>query len=105
MLQTIKKALGLTQSDETLASIVYWAGDARRIPRGFMLCDGRMLDTAKNPALFSIIGNRYGGDGRSTFALPDLRVRDSKGNVDPADPWHRGPVILICVEGVYPFFD
>ncbi len=44
-------------------------------PRGWALCDGQLLPIAQNTALFSIIGTIYGGDGRSTFALPDLRGR------------------------------
>lgn len=43
--------------------------------RGFWNCDGRLLSIAENSALFSILGTTYGGDGVSTFALPDLRGR------------------------------
>ena len=45
------------------------------LPRGWALCDGQLLPIGPNVALFSIIGTTYGGDGRSTFALPDLRGR------------------------------
>lgn len=44
-------------------------------PRGWALCDGQLLPIASNTALFSILGTTYGGDGRTTFALPDLRGR------------------------------
>ena len=44
-------------------------------PRGFALCEGQLLSIASNSALFSILGTTYGGDGRSTFGLPDLRGR------------------------------
>ncbi|MEM6377569.1 MAG: tail fiber protein [Bacteroidota bacterium] len=44
-------------------------------PRGWAKCDGQLLPIAQNTALFSIIGTTYGGDGRTTFALPDLRGR------------------------------
>lgn len=44
-------------------------------PKGWALCDGQLLPIASNSALFSILGTTYGGDGRSTFALPDLRGR------------------------------
>ena len=44
-------------------------------PRGWALCDGQLLAIQSNSALFSIIGTIYGGDGRTTFALPDLRGR------------------------------
>jgi microcystin-dependent protein len=44
-------------------------------PRGWALCDGQLLPIEQNTALFSVIGTMYGGDGRTTFALPDLRGR------------------------------
>ncbi len=44
-------------------------------PRGWALCDGQLLPIHQNQALFSIVGTMYGGDGRTTFALPDLRGR------------------------------
>lgn len=43
--------------------------------RGWAKCDGQLLPISSNTALFSIIGTNYGGDGRTTFALPDLRGR------------------------------
>lgn len=43
--------------------------------RGWAKCDGQLMPIAQNTALFSIIGTTYGGDGRTTFALPDLRGR------------------------------
>lgn len=44
-------------------------------PSGWMLCDGSILSIAENEVLFNLIGTTYGGDGQSTFALPDLRGR------------------------------
>ncbi len=44
-------------------------------PRGWAFCDGSLLAISSNTALFSLIGTIYGGDGRTTFALPDLRSR------------------------------
>lgn len=44
-------------------------------PQGFALCDGQLLSISQNDALFSILGTTYGGDGRTTFGLPDLRGR------------------------------
>ena len=44
-------------------------------PRGWALCEGQLLPISQNSALFSILGTTYGGDGRTTFALPDLRGR------------------------------
>lgn len=44
-------------------------------PRGYATCDGQLLSIAQNTALFSLLGTTYGGDGRVTFGLPDLRGR------------------------------
>ena len=44
-------------------------------PQDWAFCDGTMLQVNDNQALFALIGNRYGGDGRTTFALPDMRGR------------------------------
>ena len=44
-------------------------------PRGWAFCDGQLLPIASNSALFSLLGTMYGGDGRTTFGLPDLRGR------------------------------
>ncbi len=44
-------------------------------PRGWLLCNGSLLAIANNSTLFSLLGTQYGGDGRTTFALPDLRGR------------------------------
>jgi microcystin-dependent protein len=44
-------------------------------PAGWMFCDGQILPISENETLFNLIGTTYGGDGQSTFALPDLRSR------------------------------
>ena len=44
-------------------------------PMGWALCDGSLLQIMQNQALFSLIGTSFGGDGRTTFALPDLRSK------------------------------
>jgi microcystin-dependent protein len=44
-------------------------------PQGWMFCEGQLLPIAENDTLFALIGTTYGGDGVSTFALPDLRGR------------------------------
>lgn len=56
-----------------IAQIILFGGNFA--PRGWAFCDGQLLPIAQNTALFSIIGTVYGGDGRTTFALPDLRGR------------------------------
>jgi microcystin-dependent protein len=44
-------------------------------PKGWALCNGQLLPISQNAALYSLLGNTYGGDGVTTFALPDLRGR------------------------------
>ncbi len=44
-------------------------------PPGWMACDGTVLQRSQYPALWNVLSNKYGGDGRTTFALPDLRGR------------------------------
>src|SRR5262245_33389082 len=44
-------------------------------PKGWALCNGQLLAISQNTALFSILGTNFGGDGRTTFALPDLGGR------------------------------
>lgn len=48
-------------------------------PRGWMECNGQLLSIQTNQALYAILGTQYGGDGRNTFALPDLRGRVAIG--------------------------
>lgn len=49
-------------------------------PRGWALCNGAILPIAQNTALFSLVGTAYGGNGTTTFALPDLRSRTPIGS-------------------------
>lgn len=56
-----------------IGQVVYFAGNFA--PRGWAFCEGQLLAISQNSALFSIIGTTYGGDGRTTFGLPDLRGR------------------------------
>lgn len=59
--------------DEYIAIIKMFAGNFA--PRGFMLCQGQILSISTNTALFSLLGTTYGGNGQTTFGLPDLRGR------------------------------
>jgi len=59
--------------DLYLGQIILFAGNFA--PRSTAFCNGQLLSIAQNTALFSILGTTYGGDGRTTFALPDLRGR------------------------------
>jgi microcystin-dependent protein len=61
-------------------------------PQGWALCDGQLLPINQNTALFSLLGTTYGGDGRTTFALPDLRSRVPVGQ-------GQGPGLSSYAEG------
>jgi microcystin-dependent protein len=63
----------LLAQDPFIGEIRMFAGNFA--PRGWALCDGQILPISGNDALFSLLGTTYGGDGRTTFALPDLRGR------------------------------
>jgi len=73
--------------DEFIATVVYFAGNF--VPEGWMACDGSTLQVQQYAALFSLLGNRFGGDGVHTFSLPKI-----------ADL--NGLKAIICVNGVYP---
>ena len=60
-------------SDPFIAEIKIFAGNFA--PRGWAFCDGTLLPISQNTALFSLIGTIYGGDGRTTTALPNLKGR------------------------------
>lgn len=59
-------------------------------PVGWMFCDGQLLPISENETLFNLIGTTYGGDGQSTFALPDLRGRI---------PIHQGNGFILAETG------
>lgn len=63
--------------DEYLAIIKIFAGNFA--PRGYAFCQGQILSISQNSALFSLVGTTYGGNGQTTFALPDLRGRAPVG--------------------------
>lgn len=59
-------------------------------PAGWMFCEGQLLPISENETLFQLIGTTYGGDGQSTFALPDLRGRI---------PVHQGNAFVLAETG------
>jgi microcystin-dependent protein len=74
-------------------------GDVRAMsfnfaPHGWAQCNGQILPVAQNQALFSLLSNRYGGDGQTTFALPAL----------PPVPAQNGAALGFCIslKGIYP---
>ncbi|TGD78049.1 phage tail protein [Hymenobacter wooponensis] len=56
-----------------VGEIMLFAGNFA--PKGYLLCQGQLLNISQNTALFSILGTTYGGNGQTNFALPDLRGR------------------------------
>jgi microcystin-dependent protein len=98
-----------------LGEMMMFAG--KFAPKGWAACDGSLLSTQKDSALFSILKNIYGGDGKETFALPDLRGKIPVG----AEPGQIGTRIegsgvsrgstmvrylyinfIIAINGIYP---
>jgi microcystin-dependent protein len=102
------------------------------VPAGWAFCNGQLLSISQNPALFSLLSTMYGGDGVTTFGLPDLRGRAvagsqgngpgvasiSQGQLSGAVPCAPAPVqnqtqavatqpatglnYIICIDGIYP---
>jgi microcystin-dependent protein len=64
--------------EEFIGAIAIFAGNV--IPKGWYPCDGRLLEISRNQALASLLGRTYGGDGKTTFGLPDLRGRAVLGS-------------------------
>jgi microcystin-dependent protein len=101
-----------------LGSIAMFAGDF--VPGGWLAAEGQMLEVALHPALARLLGSTYGGDGRTSFALPDLRGRAVIGAGGRPYSWQSlfaelGQVVglgegaaalglnyIICMDGLYP---
>lgn len=64
-------------------------------PRYFGQCNGQLLPIAQNQALFSLLGTQYGGNGQTTFGLPDLRSRTPIGYASSVDPGWQPPAVQI----------
>ncbi len=67
-------------ADPFIGEVIQFAGNFA--PRGWAFADGTVLQISQNTALFSLLGTNYGGDGRTTFALPDLRCLEPNVNGD-----------------------
>jgi len=74
-----------------IGEITIFAGNFA--PRNHAFCDGAILPISQNQALFSILGTIYGGDGRTTFALPNLKEAEKK---------LKGAKYIIQINGIYP---
>ena len=68
---------GQGQQETFIGEVKLFAGNFA--PRGWSFCDGQLLAISQNTALFSVLGAQYGGDGRTSFALPDMRGRVAVG--------------------------
>jgi microcystin-dependent protein len=62
------------------------------VPTQWMACSGQLMPINQNQALFSLLGTTYGGDGRTTFALPNLQGKAPAANLQ----------YCIAIQGVYP---
>ena len=78
-------------SEPFIGEITIFAGSYS--PRGFAFCEGQMLEITQYTALFSILGTRYGGDGRTTFALPNLKDAEKSLN---------GARYIMALQGMFP---
>jgi microcystin-dependent protein len=67
----------INMSDTVLGEIKLFAGNIE--PPGWLFCDGRLLRISDHMALFEVVGNSFGGDGLTTFGIPDLRGRVPMG--------------------------
>ena len=79
-------------------------------PRGWAFCHGQLLSISQNTALFALLGTYYGGDGVTTFALPDLRPKDEHGNLvqlNIGDIYQGKPYMETCIalQGIFPTRD
>lgn len=73
LLTIVFTSFTVMSQDAYIGEIKLFAGNFP--PKGWAFCSGQVLSISQNTALFSILGTTYGGDGRTTFALPDLRGR------------------------------
>jgi microcystin-dependent protein len=80
--------------DTYIGTISFFAGNY--VPVNWMACNGQVLPIMQHTALFSILGTQYGGDGKSTFALPNL------GSYAGPNPQRHHVQAIICVLGVFP---
>ena len=79
-------------ADSYMASVEMWAGSYA--PRNWTYCYGQYIPIADNPALYSLLGITYGGDGRTNFAVPDMRGRVAVGEGQGPGLTYRFPGAL-----------
>jgi len=90
--------------DEILGSILQFGFNYPT--DGWVVCHGQVMAIYPNEELFSLLGNAFGGDGKTTFALPNLRRRKSDGSYySQGEQLPDGTPYIesyICIKGVYP---
>jgi len=79
------QASGRAQNGVPAGSVTAYAGPDDNLPEGYLLCDGSLQNIADFPELFAAIGTSWGGDGSSTFRMPDLRGRFLRGVAGESD--------------------
>ncbi len=80
--------------DALMAEIKLFAGNFA--PENWEFCQGQVLQIRANTALFTLLGTQYGGDGQTTFNLPNLAPLTPLGS-------EQAPInYIICVQGIYP---
>jgi microcystin-dependent protein len=74
-----------------IAEITIFAGNFA--PRNWAFCEGQLIPISQNQTLFALLGDTYGGDGRTTFALPNLKDAEKSLN---------GARYIIALQGIFP---
>lgn len=85
----------LAGSDPFIGEISIFSGNYA--PKGYMLCRGQVLNIVDHMSLYAVLGVTYGGDGRSTFALPNLEEAEKSLGSFMANPKY-----IIAVDGIFP---
>lgn len=93
--QALALAPAATAGAEAIGTVKLLTGTV--VPQGWVLCQGQTLVTDHYPALFEALGATYGGDGRHTFALPDLRAdMAAMAALDNSRPADAEPMGRLC---------
>ena len=88
--------------EPTLGEIRLFSGNFA--PRNWAFCDGQLIKISSKTALFVVLGNEYGGDGKTTFALPNLNEAQKTLRSKPDSP-ASAPKYIICIAGAFPSRD
>ena len=75
----------LTEQAKALISPVGQIADFHNVPNGWLRCDGSTYNISEYPALFAVIGTKYGGDGKTTFAVPNQHRKFREGTTTDSE--------------------